>query len=90
MADDNGNGRVTLALLGQKLDALLADMKDVKECVRDDHDKLIETREQVRQHTEALRQANERIDGVDTARKWEGRIEAFLAALLAAVGIAKP
>ena len=33
MAPDTGNGRVTLAVLGQKIDTVLEDTKEIKTCV---------------------------------------------------------
>ena len=33
MAPDTGNGRVTLAVLGQKMDTVLEDTKEIKTCV---------------------------------------------------------
>lgn len=44
-SNDNGNGKVTLALLGQKLDALIEDVKEVKQDLKDttkDHEHRIQ------------------------------------------------
>lgn len=40
MIDMTENGRVTLAVLGQKLDMVIGKLDDLESCYRQDHDKL--------------------------------------------------
>ncbi len=91
MADEvNNNGRITMAILGQKLDQLIRDVAEIKTCYKIDHDILTTIVAQVKQNKEDIEELDTRLDNVDNARKWEGRLEALLTAILAAIGIAKP
>lgn len=40
MADENGNGRVTMAVIGTKLDYLITKVNDIEDCVTADHDRV--------------------------------------------------
>ena len=40
MAPDTDNGRVTMAVLGQKMDTVLEDTKEIKTCVKSNEDRI--------------------------------------------------
>jgi hypothetical protein len=79
MAPDTDNGRVTLAVLATKLDQ----MSQTLDQIRTDHDRLVILEQCLGDHTRRLDAQDKRIEAVDTARKWEGRIEAIVAAAVA-------
>lgn len=70
MTDDNGNGRVTMALLGAKLDQVLAELKEIKQCQRDDHDRLGKVESRAETNREALDALREKVEGIDTRDRW--------------------
>jgi len=85
MADPTENGKVTLALLGQKMDQVIEKLGALDACVRADHDRLTTL-------DQAARERDRRIGDVEgslRARSWENRIEVMVAAALAAFGIAR-
>ena len=47
-ASNESNGKVTLAVIGTKLDTLIASVEKLSECVRVDHDELITLKEQMK------------------------------------------
>lgn len=79
MAPDTANGRVTLAILATKLDQI----SQILEQMRTDHDRLVVLETCVSDHTRRMDGQDKRIEAVDSARKWEGRIEAIVAAAVA-------
>ena len=58
MPDENGNGRVTMALLGQKLDTLSEDLQEwreeVRRCTQDHEARLRALERQVVQNSQRL------------------------------------
>jgi hypothetical protein len=83
MTDDNGNGRVTLGILGAKMDQVLAELRDIKDCQQIDHDRVGKLESQVTVNRRDIDTLDGEIDKVDASRKWEGRIEALVLAAAA-------
>ena len=80
---DNGNGRVTLALLSQKLDRVIEDLKDIKAELRS-QDQCIDDIEK------AQGKADVRMDNMENrVNSWSlaNSVGVLVAGILAAVGI---
>ena len=78
-------GNVTLALLGQKMDDVIARLDLLSACYAHDHDLLTE-------HTQILTDRGRRIADLETqaqARTWETRIVEMLLAIATALGLIK-
>jgi len=80
MAD--GDGRVTLALVVQKLDTISDQLQALDACVRTDHDKLL----LVTRDSEAAMDRIEALEKDNKARTWEARLESLAVAMLAGAG----
>ena len=79
------DNKVTLALLGQKMDEVLARLDLLSAGYAHDHDLLTE-------HTQILADRGRRIAGLETqaqARTWETRIVEMLLAIATALGLIK-
>ena len=71
-ADSGGNGRVTLAVLGSKMDDLADTVKDLAQMYRVDHDKLT--------------QVCTKFEDIDTLKKAIiGNVVAVIGAIMAAI-----
>lgn len=91
-ADSNGNGRVTLALIGQKLDDMADDIKDIKAGFTRHDDRIgslergQETRktqiDNIRENVNELKSKSERWSVLNS-------IGALVAALLASMGLSR-
>jgi len=87
---DSSNGRVTMAVLGTKVDAVLEKLGQIEVRCQEDHDRLTVTEGHVDGHTRRIDELHDGLEGLgddlkksDNARKWESRIEALV------VGIAR-
>jgi len=85
MADPTENGKVTLALLGQKMDQVISTLNELERCWRADHDRLMTLDQAARERERRIGE----VEGSLRARSWENRIEVMVAAALAAFGIAR-
>lgn len=83
--EDNGNGRVTLAVLGTKIDTVIEQLRVIAECQQRDHDRLGKLESTAESN---LRRIND-LEGTRKALSWESRIESLIVAALATWGIIK-
>lgn len=82
IADDNGNGKITMAVLGTKLDIVISRLDELAKCRQADHDTVIE-------HSQILEDRGRRIAALEDgqrARAWEARIVEMLLAIATALG----
>ena len=85
MADTSSdNGRVTMAVLGTKLDTVLQQLTELAACARADHDRVIGLESTAKESGRRIAE----LEGVTKARTWETRIVEALLALLASLGVA--
>lgn len=83
---DSSNGRVTLAVLGNKLDEVSKKLDRLSECWQTDHDRVTTLSGDAKHSEDRI----EKLENQQTARTWETRIvESLLAAITAAVGFGK-
>ena len=85
MSDGDGNGRVTMAILGTKLDTVIDQLKELTDCVEQDHDKIVG-------YGQLLEDRGRRIailEQQQTARTWETRGIEMLLAVATALGFIK-
>jgi hypothetical protein len=93
---DNGNGKVTMAVLGVKLDNIAAMVEKVVECQGKDHDRLgvVEARcdrldqrqeQHHRDQSDWAKDVGGRIDRIDTREKWWSGLNSLATAV--AIGL---
>lgn len=88
MTDDNGNGRVTMAVLATKLDQVLAELKEIKQCQQADHDRIGKLESRAEANREGLGALREKVDGMDSRDRWwngGNSIAALIAGAIAAI-----
>jgi len=85
MADTSDNGRVTMAVLGNKLDTALAVLDELRKCWQADHDKVTELAGTAERNIERI----EKLEGQQVARTWETRIAELILAGLTGLGLLK-
>ena len=90
MTTEPDNQRVTLGILGEKIDGMSKQLVEVLERYRTDHDLLLTHSGQIAANISSLVRHEIRIEDVDQARKTESRIIAVMTAILAAFGIIWP
>jgi len=83
---DDSNGRVTMALLGAKLDQVLAELKEIKQCQQGDHDRLGKVESRAEANREALGALREKVEGIDTRDRWWNGANTFAALIAGAIG----
>jgi len=77
---DGLNGRVTLAVLGTKLDMVLDKLDRIEALQQTDHDRIGVLEGRVDGHSKDIKR-------VDSNRKWESRITSLVVIALGALGI---
>lgn len=88
MADaDKNNGKVTMAIIGQKLDSVITVVEEIRRVQAADHDKLLLFCEHVAQQEKDLLRLREELEQVNKDRKLESRMIGIIVGLLSAVGI---
>ena len=83
MPDTTDNGRITLAVIATKLDRVLKDLDDIKQCQVVDHDRLANLEATAKDNKNEIDRLRER----DTAGNIITGIGALIAAILGAWGI---
>jgi len=84
------NERVTLAVLGNKIDHIGSKLDEALEWSRKDHDVLLRHEGMIAANCTILERHEKQIEQVDSSRKTEGRIIAVITGLLAGFGIIWP
>jgi len=90
MAEESTNQRVTLAILGEKIDHMNVKLDDIIELYRKDHDILLGHDGAIAANARSLERCEKRIEKVDSARKTEGRLTGIVTAVLATIGFVWP
>lgn len=86
MADENGNGRVTLAVLGTKMDQVIKSLEEMKAQRQEDHDCVIVLAEKIKQYDERiLPKLRADVDKIDTREKWWSGLNSLATAI--AIGL---
>jgi len=87
-APDTDNGRVTLAVLGTKLDSVLTKLDEMERCQRVDHDRIGKIESEAEDNRREVTRNAKRIEQLDTRSKtWDGlnTFAAVVAGVLAGV-----
>jgi hypothetical protein len=87
---DNGNGRITLALIGQKLDHIIEIQRDTNACIQRHEGRLSTLEQGQAQRIEQIHTLKEEVTGLrarDTTGNWVTGAMAMIAGL---IGVFKP
>lgn len=85
MADASNDGRVTLAVLGNKLDEVSKKLDRLSECWQTDHDRVTTLSGTADHNVERIR----KLEDQQTARTWETRIVELLLGVATGLGFIK-
>lgn len=83
MTPDSGNGRVTLAVLGNKMDTVIENLSTLTQAVSTDHDRLIAAEKDIEANVKDIDDLGNKVRRLDTKRSWEARFEALAAGAIA-------
>ena len=73
MTDDNGNGRITMAILGTKVDTLIDEVRALRAERSVDHDRLLVVEHCALENAKDVLHNRQRLDSVDVRDKtWNG------------------
>lgn len=82
---DSSSGRITLAVLGNKLDEVSKKLDRLSECWQTDHDRVTTLSGTADRNVERIR----KLEDQQTARTWETRITELLLAIATAMGFVR-
>jgi len=85
MADENGNGRVTLAVLSTKIDAVLESQKQLEAWYRSDHDRLTGLERTALENRKDIDELSCKVERIDTREKWWAGLNSMATAI--AIGL---